>query len=311
MMSLWLFLLALVPPIFYAISNLFDKVVSHGDYEDNDSLAIVAMGSVFDLFLAIPIGVVCVLTTGILFPGADTFWPLFLNGSIFILASWLFLQSIKVEDSSKVTAIFQVIPAFGIFFGFYGLNENLGWVLILGIVFLMIGGFVLSFSKGKISIKVLVMMLFACSLYAVNDFVIAKYGREVIVASGNVASVTEALPAIMADLAGKVFFGMIPLISRKVRKSFTLGFKTKFKLVAASSVTYTFGDVSFDIAKILAPLAVVQALCCFQPLFVLVGAIGLSIFCKGFPKEDISTWSLVQKLFGISLMVVGGILLSI
>lgn len=310
-MSLWLFLLALVPPMFYAISNLVDKVVSHGDNEDNNSLAIIVMGTLFDLIVAVPIGVVCFLLTGTLLPGADTFWPLFMNGSIFILASWLFMQSIKVEDSSKVAAIFQTIPAFGIFMGFYGLNENLHWLVILGIIFLMVGGFVLSFTKGRMSLRVLAMMFVACMCYAVNDFVIAKYGREVMLASGDVASLKEALPAIMADLLGKTFFGMIPLLSRRVRASFSLGFKTKFKLVAASSVTYTMGDVSFDIAKILAPLAIVQALCCLQPLFVLIGATGLTIFCKGFPKEDIGTGSLVSKFLGISLMVVGGILLSI
>jgi drug/metabolite transporter (DMT)-like permease len=310
-MSPWLWIVALVPPLLYGASNLIDKVVAHGDEEDNNSWSILALGAIFDLVIVIPIGVYCYLSLGYLWPSADTFWPLFLNGSIFSLAGWLFFQSIKTEDVSKVSAIFQTIPAFGIFLGLYGLDEILGWPVILGIIFLMIGGYVLSFTKGRISKKVLAMMLFACVLYAVNDFIVAKYGREVIADSGNVASAKEALPAILADLLGKMFFGLIPLLNRRIWTSFALGFKTKFKLVAAASLTYTVGDVSFDIAKILAPLALVQALCCTQPLFVLVGAIGLTIFCKSFPKEDIGAGSLVQKVFGIGLMVVGGIMLSI
>jgi drug/metabolite transporter (DMT)-like permease len=310
-MSPWIWIVALVPPILYAVSNLIDKVIVHGDEEDNNSWAMIALGTIFDLVLVIPIGIYCWVTTGTLFPSADAFWPLFMNGSVFTLAAWLFYQAIKTEDVSKATAIFQTVPAFGFFLGLYGLNEILSWPIILAIILLMMGGYTLSITKGKINKKILVAMLLSSALYAVNDFVVAKYGREVIEASGNLASTKEALPAIFADLLGKMFFGMLPLIGQKERASFKLGFKTKFKLMAACSITYTVGDASFDIAKILAPLALVQALCCTQPLFVLIGATGLTLFCKSFPKEEVSKGSLWQKVFGISLMVVGGILLSI
>jgi drug/metabolite transporter (DMT)-like permease len=339
-MSPWLWTVALVPPLLYGVSNLISKVVAHGDDEDNNSWAILALGAIFDLVIFVPIGLYCYLSLGYLWPSADTFWPLFMNGATFTLAGWLFLQSVKTEDTSNVSALFQTIPAFGIFFGLYGLDEVLSWSVILGIIFLIIGGYCLSFIKGKLPKNVLVMMLLCCVLYAVNDFVIAKYGREVVVAGGGLASVKEALPAIMSDLLGKMFFGLIPLVSYKSRTSFKLAIRSKFKLVAAESVTYTLGDVSFDVAKILAPLAVVQALCCAQPLFILAGVILFSVvirrrllnkkrqmkrlgkvnnweyrmvktflnFCHKL-REKFDNW--FWKMFGIGLMVVGGILLSI
>ena len=304
-------LVALVPPILYATSNLIDKIIIHGDDEDNNSWAMVALGALFDPIVVIPIGIYCWVTNGVILPSADIFWPLFMNGSTFTLAAWFFYQATKTEDVSKVTAIFQTVPAFGFFLGFYGLNEKLGWPIILAIIFLMVGGYVLTITKGEINKKILVLMLLSSAMYAVNDFVMAKYGREIFEVSGNQVSITESLPAILADLLGKTFFGILPLIGLKERTSFKLGFKTKFKLMATGTVIYAVGDAIFDIAKIIAPLAIVQAVGCTQSLFVLVGAIGLTLFCKSFPNEEVSSKSLWQKVFGISLMVAGGILLSI
>lgn len=310
-MSWWMWLVALLPPMLYAGSNLIDKVVLHGDDDDNNSWAVIALSSLFTLALIIPISIYCWVGGISLLVDGGAFWPLFLNGSIFTFAAWLFCEAAKTEEISKVTAIFQTVPAFGLLLGFYGLNERLGWLIILAIVLLMVGGYILSVTKGKMNKKILVLMLLSSALYAVNDFVVAKYGREVIQASGNVASVNEALPAILADLLGKMFFGILPLVGRKEWKSFKLGFKTKFRLIAVSSITYDLGDASYDVAKILAPLAVVQAVCCTQPLFVLFGAMILTVFCKRFPKEEMTAGSVWQKVFGVSVMVVGGILLSI
>lgn len=299
-MSILLWLLSLLPPAFFGASNLLDKIAVHGDDEDNSPWAIVAMGALFDIVFVLPIGIYC-WVTGSMIP-LGVFVPLFLNGITFTFAGWLFYHSIKVEEASRVVPIFQVIPAFGFVLGFYGLEEKLGVETIFAIFLLMIGGFTLSLKKGKINRNILAMMLVSSLLYAVNDFVLAEYGRRA----------KDAIWAvILADLLGKMFFGMIGLLNRKDRNSFVLGFKTKFKLVALSSIVYSVGDLMFDVAKLFVPIAIVQALCCTQPLFVLFGAVVLTIFYKKFPKEEIDGASLWRKSVGIVFMVVGGILLSI
>lgn len=312
-MSIWIWMVALLPPILFAVSNLVDKKIVHGDTDEYNPWSIIALGAVFDIVVCIPIGVYC-LTTGNL-PSVAMFWPLFVNGITFTVAAWIFYVCLKTEDTSRVVPIFQTVPAFGIFLGLYGLQEVLSLGIFLGIILLMIGGYVLSVKKGKINKRILAMMLLSSALYAINDFVLARYGREVLdgvsTVNGFWASTKVAMPVIFADLLGKIFFGIIILISPKVRTNFALGFKSKFGLVAASSLTYTLGDIGFDIAKIFAPLALVQALCCTQPLFVLIGAVGLTIFCKSFPKEEADGKSLGQKVFGVVMMVIGGILLSI
>ncbi len=310
----WIWIVALVPPVLYGISNLIDKVIVNGDNLDNNSWAMIALGTVFDLVIAVPLGIYCYVTNGHIFPGAAVFIPLFLNGSTFTLAAWLFYEAIKKEDTSKAVSIFQAIPAFGILLGFYGLNEKLDWNILLAIALLMIGGYAVSITKGKINKRMLVIMLLSAALYAVNDYVIAKFGREMLTQApgcGFLCSTKEVLPVILADLLGKLFFGLISLFGHKQRASFLLGFKTKFKLVALGSVVYGAGDVVYDIAKILAPLALVQALGCTQPVFVLIGAIGLSFFYKNFPQEEVDKKSLFRKSFGVVVMVVGGILLAI
>ncbi len=312
-MSFWIWIVALVPPALFAASNLIDKVVMHGEggEEEGSPWAIVALGAFFDLLFLVPIGLYCLVTSNL--PSADIFCPLFLNGIPVTFAGWLFYRSIQSEEASRVVAIFQTVPVFGIFLGFYGLGERLSWETIVAIIFLVLGGFILSISKGKFNKQILVMMLLASALYAVNDFILAGYGREIFGEEMNISfgSIGQAMPVILADLAGKVFFGIIVLVSRRERQSFKSSFRAKFGLVGVSSVIYTAGDVVFDLAKLFAPIAIVQALCCTQPLFVLVGAVGLTLFCRNFPKEEVDSKSLWQKVLGISLMVVGGILLSI
>ena len=310
----WIWIVALVPPILYGISNLIDKVIVHGDNEDNNSWAMIALGTVFDLVIAVPLGIYCWVTNGHILPSAAVFIPLFLNGSTFTVAAWLFYESIKREDTSKAVSILQIIPAFGILLSFYGLNEKLGWNILLAITLLMFGGYIMSITKGKINKKMLTMMLLCAGLYAVNDYVVAKFGREMLIQGadcGLLCSIKGVLPVILADLFGKLFFGLISLLGRKQRTSFILGFKTKLKLVALGSVVYGAGDVVYDIAKIFAPLALVQALGCTQPVFVLIGAVALSFFYKNFPQEEVDGKSLFRKSFGVVMMVAGGILLVI
>lgn len=310
-MSLWIWFVALVPPVMFAVSNLIDKSVMHGEEGEESPWAVVALGAFFDLIFLVPIGLYCLVTSNL--PSADIFWPLFFNGISVTFAGWLFYRSIQTEETSRVVAIFQTVPVFGIFLGFYGLEEKLGWEILVAIIFLVLGGFTLSISKGKLSKKILVMMLLSSALYAVNDFILARYGREIFGGEmGNFfSSIGQAMPAILADLAGKVFFGIIVLVGRRECVSFRNSFRAKFGAVGISSVVYTAGDVTFDLAKLFAPIALVQALGCTQPLFVLLGAIGLTLFCKNFPKEEVDGKSLWQKVFGIGLMVVGGILLAI
>jgi drug/metabolite transporter (DMT)-like permease len=311
-MSLWIWLVALVPPVMFAVSNLIDKSVMHREEDGGESpWAVVALGAFFDIVFLIPIGLYCLATSNL--PNADIFWPLFFNGIPVTFAGWLFYRSIQTEEVSRVVAIFQTIPIFGIFLGFYGLEEKLSWEILVAILFLVLGGFTLSISKGRFNRKVLVMMLLSSALYAFNDFIFAGHGREIFdgIMGDSSISIEQAMPAILADLAGKVFFGIIVLVGRQERTSFKSCFRAKFGLVGASSLVFTAGDVASDLAKLFVPIALVQALCCTQPMFVLIGAICLTLFCKKFPKEEVGSKSLWQKVFGISLMVAGGILLSI
>lgn len=311
-MSLWMWTVALIPGFFFAVSNLLDKKAVHGTSEDGNPWAIVVMGAVFDLVVCVPVALLCFATGR--FPSTETFWPMFANGAVFTLAGWLFYRCIRTEDASRVVPIFQTIPAFGLFLGFYGLEEKLNFGTVLAIILLMVGGYSLSVVRGRIMKNILVAMLLSSVLYALNDYIVAEYGRRELETSetgDSAVSVANSLPVIFADLLGKMVFGLTPLLSRRTRSSFAHGFKSKFRLVAGSSLTYTAGDIGFDIAKLFAPLALVQALCCTQPLFVLVGAVLLTKYCKDFPKEEIDRNTLILKAFGITLMVAGGVLLSI
>ena len=318
-MNLWIWVIALFPAVMFALSNLIDKKIVHGETDGSNPWAITALSAMIDIVVIIPLTIYCLATGNWL--GLDDFWPLFFNGIPFTLGGILFLYCIKRDDASSATAIFQIIPVLGIFMGMFGLHEKLNTQTIVAILFIVLGGYILSITKNGLNRRLIVLMLLSSVCYAGNDFIIAKFGREVYessVGTGNgfISSLQKALPAIFADLLGKIFFGMIALVGRDERRQFALSLKCKLKLVVLSSIVYDLGDTSYDLAKIFAPLAVVQALLSTQPLFVLAGEIllvivGVKLTVSHNENNSSAFTNLDQKIAGIIQIVIGGILLAI
>jgi hypothetical protein len=142
-------------------------------------------------------------------------------------------------------------------------------------------------------------MIIASGLIAMNDVVFANYGRQ----ADSLAS------ALFADVTGKAFWCSLVLIGKKERRGFFLGLRTKFHLQSSGEIIYIVADGIFDVAKLMAPVAIAQAVCCTQPLFAYVGVLALAKFYpKAFAEEKGYGW---HKLSGTILMIVGGVILAV
>lgn len=329
-----IFFILLIRQALYAFVNLSDKyLVNREDGETGEECmssrpgALIAISAVFSILLALSLAIYLLVTQVIigsvdslinfgvwggiysLITGSlrllnqftsetDAIVVLTLNGSIYTLAMWMYFQAMKENDSSRVTAWFQVIPLWGLFGGLIVLREFPLWIELVAIALLVVGGIVVSY-EGKASKKLVLLMLGSTLLLAVNDIVFADCGRDL-----------HPLDALFASAIGKGIFGVAFLLRKKDRSGFSKGFRSNFGLQSATGISCTIADNLDDAAKYYAPVAVVQAMGCTQPIFVLMGAMLLIRFYPGILKEELGG-ALKSKVAGILLLCVGGAILAV
>jgi len=288
----------LVVPLMYMVAQLVDRFQLHGNTEDSEPGALMALGTIFGVMLAIPTGIY-IWVTGHSFGGIENFLMLAFNEIFYVVSIYIYLMLIKTRDMSKVLPWFQTIPAFGIVFAFVVLGEKLPTTKILAISLLVVGGLVLSLQKKGLDKKMIIFMVISSGLMAVYDVGFANFGREI-----------DFVSALFVNMVGKAFWCSLFLIGKQERKGFTMGLKTRFKLQTVGELTTIAGDLCSCGFILILPVALVQGFNCLTPLFVLIGAI---ICGKLFPKvfeNEASKGSLLQRVVGIILMILGGIILS-
>ena len=298
-MNPFLLLGVIAVPFLFAAATLADKFLVHGEGEDSDPGAIQALGAVFSVIFIIPFGLYVFFTHRSL-GGLDTFVCLMMIEGLQILSMFLYMTVLKDEGPSRVAPWWQVIPVYGAIGGIIVLNEVPSTLEWIGIVIVVLGGIIVSIKKGKFSKKTVVLMLIATMLVAVYEVGFAEFGRNI-----------DHISALLISLLGKAFWGFMFLVGKKERRGFALAIRTKFKLQSISEVTCVVADLGLLYFFLVMPVALVQSICCFQPLFVLGGAILLAKFFPHVMQEETEGYTRVQKTVGTVLVVLGGILLAV
>ncbi len=305
-MFLFYFFLSILACAIFAAVNLTDKFIVDGEEEDSDPGALMGITGIICIFGAIIFGLLTYFN-GQSIP-KENFLALWGNGLVYIIAIYLYNVAMKEDESSRVIPWFQTIPIFGLFFGIYFLKEVPSKFELFAIAMMLAGGVLITWQKGKKGGKLAFLMLTASVLIAINDGVLAFYGREIGINA-----------ALFADFSGKMTFGLIFLIGKKERRGAILGLRTKFGLMVGSEVACMTADSLLDVCKLGIPIVIVQAVGCTQPVFVLIGAIIISkSLVKFIPKEaqeaikeDIQKETLVKKVLAITLMVLGGLIFAL
>lgn len=284
-----------MPPLMFASVNIVDKFLVHGSEEDSKPGALLAITGLFNLIAASLVGAWMIHIGQSI--KLSLLVPLMLNGIVYVSAMWIYLHVLREEDASRVIPWFQTIPVFGVVGAFIVLQELPRWYELGAIGLLVIGGFILSVKNGVAKRRVAVLMVVASGLVAANDVIFAEFGRQ-----------ADGAPAIFADMLGKSVFGLIFLVHGPSCRGFKMGLRTKFGVQSGSELVNIGADMFLDLAKLYMPIALVQAACATQPLFVLVGATIIAKFSSKFSNE--LEGNQLIKVAGVILMVVGGAILA-
>lgn len=293
-----LFPFLFLAPLCYAMAILLDKKIVSSCGEEAWLPALLAVGGAFNLLAAIGVGGwMSFAGQGI---NLSDFWPLAANGITYWLAMWAYAAAMQREEASRVAPILQMLPVFGIIADVFVLHNIPGSLATTGIACVMFGCLLLNLRQGRLNKQVLLLMLLATIMLAVNDTIFARFGRGL-----------DTMPAIFADLTGKAAWGLLPLLLPRARRGFVLGFRKFLLLFALVDTLAIMADGIADVGKLYFPVSVVQAVDCTQEIFMLAGVFLFSHFAPHFLSEELDGTSSVQKLTGCGVVVFGGMLIAL
>ncbi|MFO0704825.1 MAG: EamA family transporter [Candidatus Andersenbacteria bacterium] len=300
----WL-LLAVIPPLLYAVVNHFDKYLVQRYFKGASVGAVLIFSALIGIFVAIPIGI---FVPEVFDLPARHSALIVANGFLYLLASLPYFYALSKDEASVVVPVFQLVPFFILLFAFIFLGETIslngllgGAVVVLGAVLISLE---LSHKKAKFKQSVFWLMVLSSSLFALN-FVLFK--------NLNIDStfwITNFWEYVGFVLFAAFALVCIPPYRRQFFSVFKQNKKTVLALNGINEIIAVAAKASFNFASLLAPVALVSFVGGLQPLFVFLIGIALTLFFPKISKENIDARHLIQKIVAILVILVGVWMLS-
>lgn len=294
------FLIGLLTPALSSIGNFIDKVLIERFSTRGATVGVLALySSLFSVLVLTMLAFVNPQVLNIL--PLNAAW-LVVAGVIEITSVLLYLNAMKEDDASTLVPLFQTIPVFSVVLGFFILGEVLGLTQSLLIIGVVIGSMVLTFNiegKGLSRIKwaPLLLMLGSSFSFALYD-ALFKYG----------ALEEQFWTAVFWQHVGIALVGIgIYVCSGRLRGAFHRNVHTNgarvFSLNLLNEALYVLGVAAYSYALLLAPIALVATVTAYQPIFVFLIGLGLTLWFPKILSEDIRLKTIIQKVVGITIVV--------
>lgn len=302
------FLIALITPLAHAAVNHIDKHLVSRYLKGGQVGSLVLFSA---LFAVVALPFIGWFNPQVFSVGAKDVALLMINGALLVLAYICYFYALERDEASFVAPMFQMVPVVGFILGYLFLGEVITGEEFGASLLIILGAVILSLELGvyggiKIKKVVLWLMFGSSVLYAVNA-VLFKF----------VAENQQAFwPSLFWDFAGKVVFGLVIFVTIKsYREQFLVVLRENKTSILAlnglNEVLALIGEGSLVFAVLLAPVALVQVVSGFQPVFVFIYGVILTLFFPNFSTESMTKKHLVQKVLGIAIILLGSILLNL
>jgi drug/metabolite transporter (DMT)-like permease len=225
-----------------------------------------------------------------------------------VFGALCYLHALDIDEASFVTPFYQTVPVFAYVLGYLILGETITPAQGFGSVVIIVSALALSFEFGKRGVQfkrsVTALMLAASFLSAINGVIF------------KLIAVNQGFwPALFWDFVGQVMAGLTLLgCVPSYRRGFLSLFKQQkvagFGLIALSKALVSVSEAVTLYATLLAPVALVLLVNSFQPLFVFILGIVLTLSLPSVTRESLGRMKMLQKGVGIGLMLMGGYLIT-
>src|SRR3989338_5831656 len=277
---------SILSPAIFGINNCIDKFLLQ---KHNISPVVISIyGGVF----AFIFGLILLVVTGF-FP-IDVKSLLIIVTSGFLTTIYLlpYYKALFLDEASNVIPLFQFCPIFVLVMSFIFLHESLSIMQYIGCIIIILAGFLLSVDKlsGKIfKLRKSFFYMLLSSFLIASALVLYKFSVQTI-------PFWNTLPY---EGFGIALGGLAIFLFKNNKKAFleeTRGFKKRvFVFMTINEIVYIISRYTGYFAISLISVGIVSILSGFQPLFVLLYGIILSLWFPKIMKETINKRVLFQK----------------
>lgn len=299
------FLIALLPPALWSVTNYFDKYLLSKYFKGGGVGALMVFSAIIGLFL---LPFIVFLHPEVLIFTPNSFW-IAINGFLFILAVLPYFYALNKDDASVAVPLFQLIPVFSYVLAFVVLGETLNNHQIFGGIFVVVGAIGISLDLSvarKVGFKkdVFWLMMLSSLIYSLNFLFFKMFALE-----------SDFWFTSFWEYVGfAIFATILMLFVKPYRKQFLEVLKnnkmTVLGLNGINEVINIFAKIAFNVASLLAPITLIWIVNGLQPFFIFIYGILLTLFFPKIIKEDISRKTLAQKIVAIIVIFIGAILVN-
>jgi drug/metabolite transporter (DMT)-like permease len=297
------FLIALVSPLLWSITNHIDKHLISKYIRGSAVGALIIFSSLIGLFL---LPFILIIQPDVLNINTFNAFLITINGAIYVLALLPYFYALEKDEASIVVPLFQLIPVFGYFLALIFLGEKLTSQQIFASSLVVLGAIIISIEPKKLKFKFQVfwLMILSSFLIALNGLIF-----KVVAIQQNfwVTSFWEYVGFVLILIIFVLFFKtyrnqFISMFKKNPASTLGLNGLNEFLNIVAKMI--------MNFATLLAPLALVWTINNLQPFFVLLIGILLTKFFPDFNQEKVDKNTLLQKIGAIIIMFIGIILIN-
>lgn len=302
---------AIAGPLLWAIVNQTDKYLLERFYskKKNDKHtetktqaspgSLVLFSSTFGVVVAI---VISFFKPEVFSLGSLDILLLLLAG--FINIGWIicYLYALQKDEVSTIAPLFLLQIVFAYTLGILAFDEVLGIGEIVAILGVIIGAVLLSLdfraNKIKLKTRILFLMLVASMLEVISS-IIFKY-----VAIDENFWISQFWQYAGLGIAGILIF----IFVKRYRHDFLLKLRSSgvpvFSLNMGSEVITVLGNLSINMALLMAPVAIVYTFVSFQAIYVFILSFILTKLKISGLEEDVTKKAILLKIGAIIIMVI-------
>jgi len=291
----WLFF-AILPPALYGITNFIDKFLIENTIED--PLVVTIFGGFINGLL----GVIILTLRGFDSIPLPQACLLLLAGTFLTFYIIPYFKALAIDDASRVVPLFQIASIFVLVLSYIFLGEKLNSFEFLGLIFIIVGGFILGAEKIERGIfkprKSLYFMIISSLFYAITS-IIFKF-----VVTKNDFWLTFGYESLGLGLGAFILLLWRPHRHRFIKELKTVTTKI-WGILLINEFFNTCAQFSTAYALLLASASLVAVIEGSQPFFVLIYGLILSLWFPHIVKEDIAKTSFTIKLMCTILLFIG------
>ena len=300
----WL-IFALFAPILWAAVNHFDKYIIHRYVKSGgDAGSTILLSAMSGIVVS---AIILCVAPGTVMVGWKMALLIILNGALLTASYIPYLYALSDDETSVVAPLFQLITFFIYILGVIFLHETLTGIQLFAGVLIIGGAVLMTFKKTssgfQVKKKVIGLMVLSSFLIATNSIVFKSLAEQ-----------TDFWKMAFWEYLGATLFAFVlfVFVGRYRREFLRILRENSWAVVPLNIVgelVSATARLSFNYAALLVPVALVSIVNGFQPFFILLYGIILTLVIPSVAKEDISKEFLIQKIFATVLMVLGAVLL--